>query len=135
MEASCVEGWEDEVARLDKNEVQSVVEHPAGVAEQVCEDLRQPQEAKDDNRVKVFGHNSRAEKDQGEGYEKDGCYHVGLAQFQLLGRRSLVADRVEGYRDTQKGQDGADLPSDVYKEHRETNDQVEEETSKGPRGE
>lgn len=78
VEATRVDRWEDEVCGLDHDEAESVVEHPARVQKHVLNDLREPEEAEDENGVEVLGHDARTENDQGEGDEENRCDDVRL---------------------------------------------------------
>lgn len=76
METTGVERWEDEVDCLNQREPRVVVELPGRVCEQIRKDLRDPEEAKDPNRVPVLCHETWAENYQRKGYDEDVNYHV-----------------------------------------------------------
>ena len=92
MEATGVEGWEDEVARLEQCEAKAIVESPSRMCEQVSDDLRQPEESEDRDAVDVFGHNTWIEDHQGEGDERNVDPEVRLPHFTLLSGCSSISD-------------------------------------------
>jgi len=132
VEAACVEWREDEVAALNELEAESVMELPAGVREEVRDDLGHPEKSEQADCLSVVRHDALAEDDDEEGDAEDDDDQVRLFDLQLLGCGRPNHDIVKGNQLAKHCYDGQDLTHKVDERHSCDDDQVQQEALERP---